>query len=64
MLRQLVGINTGVTPVSYVLQPGAFLAGAFFFCKESPGTPNTMFCNSFIILQIQFSAGVGYIDAD
>ena len=47
-----------------LLRCGCFLAGAFFFCKKSPGTPNTVFLYVLGILQGQFWTGIGYIDAD
>ena len=49
---------------TYVLQPGAFLAGAFFFWKRSPRTWNNPFFNVLGILHDQFWTGIGCIDAD
>ena len=58
MVGKLLGIST------YVLQPGAFLAGALLFGRKSPGTTSTVFLHVSDILQRQFWTGVGYMDAD
>ena len=49
---------------TYVLQPGAFLAGDFLFIERSPETLNKVFVHVLQVLHDQFRTGMGYIDAD